>query len=120
MAETRKYTGGCHCGRLMFEVDTDLSTAISCNCSICTKRGLVLTFVTPEQFTLTKGSERELTKYQFNKKVVDHLFCPDCGVEAFGTGKMPTGQTMYAINVRCLEGVDVAALTPRPVDGRRL
>lgn len=119
MAETKRYTGGCHCGRFEFEVDTDLSTAISCNCSICTKHGLVLTFVAPEQFTLKKGTQGELTKYQFNKKVIDHLFCPQCGVESFGTGKMPDGKTMFAINVRCLEGVDMAALRPTPVDGRK-
>ena len=118
MAEMKKYTGGCHCGRFMFEVDTDLGTAISCNCSICTRRGLVLTFATPEQFALKKGQQGELKKYQFNKKVIDHLFCPDCGVEAFATGKTPDGQTMFAINVRCLEGVDLAALQPKPVDGR--
>ncbi|MBM7117898.1 GFA family protein [Archangium primigenium] len=119
MAETKKYAGGCHCGRFTFEVNTDLDTAISCNCSICTKRGLVLTMVGPEQFALTKGTLGEMTKYQFNKKVVDHLFCPDCGVEAFGTGQAPNGQTMFAINVRCLEGVDVTTLKPRPVDGRK-
>jgi hypothetical protein len=119
MAEATTYTGGCHCGRFGFEVSTDLGSAISCNCSICTKRGLVLAFASPEHFKLTRGTREELKSYQFNKKVIDHLFCPDCGVEAFASGTRPDGQRMVAINVRCLEGVELASLTPRPVDGRR-
>ncbi|MET0404859.1 MAG: GFA family protein [Cystobacter sp.] len=119
MAEVKKYEGGCHCGKVAFEVSADLDQVISCNCSICTKRGLLLTFVPAEQFHLRAGEEQALTDYRFNKKVVQHLFCPVCGVEAFGTGTGPDGKKMYAINVRCLEGVDLAALKPAPVDGRR-
>ena len=120
MAEAKTYTGGCHCGRFAFEASADLDNVISCNCSICSKRGLMLTFVSPEQFKLTRGTREELKSYQFNKKVIDHVFCPDCGVEAFASGKRPTdGQAMYAINVRCLEGVELTALQPKLVDGRR-
>jgi hypothetical protein len=120
MAEAKKYTGGCHCGQARFEVTADLSTVISCNCSICSKRGLLLTFVPPEQFKLVAGDEKALTDYQFNKKVIHHLFCPACGVESFGTGTGPDGQTMYAINVRCLDGVDLGALKLTPFDGRSM
>ncbi|MFY0579218.1 GFA family protein [Cystobacter fuscus] len=119
MSELKKYTGGCHCGKVAYEVNADLSRVISCNCSICQKRGLLLTFVPPEQFALQKGDEKALTDYQFNKKVIHHLFCPECGVESFATGTTPDGKRMYAINVRCLEDVDLAALKPQPVDGRR-
>jgi hypothetical protein len=120
MAEAKKYTGGCHCGQARFEVTADLSTVISCNCSICSKRGLLLTFVPPEQFKLVAGDEKALTDYQFNKKVIHHLFCPACGVESFGTGTGPDGKTMYAINVRCLDGVDLGALKLTPFDGRSM
>ncbi len=119
MADMKTYTGGCHCGKVAYEANVNLDSVISCNCSICQKRGMLLTFVSPEQFKLTKGEQKALTDYQFNKKVIHHLFCPDCGVESFATGTTPDGKQMYAVNVRCLEGVDLAALQPRPVDGRR-
>ncbi|WNG39794.1 GFA family protein [Archangium minus] len=118
MAEQKKYTGGCHCGKVRFEATTDLSSVIECNCSICTKRGLLLSFVPSEQFAFVAGNEAALKDYQFNKKVVHHLFCPDCGIESFGTGQTPDGRKMYAVNVRCLDGVDLASLKRTPVDGR--
>jgi hypothetical protein len=117
MAQTKTYKGGCHCGQVQYEATTDLSQVISCNCSICSKRGLLLTFVTPDQFALHAGAQG-LTDYQFNKKVIHHKFCDVCGVASFAEGKKPDGKTMFAINVRCLDGVDVSSLTVTPVDGK--
>jgi hypothetical protein len=118
MSEAAKtYTGGCHCGRVRYQVMADLSRVISCNCSICHKRGLLLAFTSPDQFTLTAG-QNDLADYQFNKKVIHHLFCSECGIESFARGTGPDGREMVAINVRCLDGVDPAALAPTPVDGR--
>jgi hypothetical protein len=119
MAYAKTYTGGCHCGEVRYETTTDLATVMACNCSICTKRGLIWTFVKPDQFALRSGEE-DLRDYQFNKKVIHHLFCSVCGVESFARGTAPDGSEMIAINVRCLDGVDVAALTPTPFDGRSL
>jgi hypothetical protein len=117
MATARTYGGGCHCGRVRYEVMTDPTQAIACNCSKCAKHGLWLTFATPEQFKLQSG-EDALATYQFNKHVVHHLFCRNCGVESFARGRTPDGTEMVAINVRCLDDVDIATLTPTPVDGR--
>jgi hypothetical protein len=119
MTEAKTYRGGCHCGKVRYEVKTGLEKVIACNCSICTKRGMLLTFVPFDQFTLLSG-EGELTDYQFNKKTIHHLFCPSCGVESFARGTTPKGGKMAAINVRCLDGVDIAALTPTPFDGKNL
>ena len=119
MAELRKYAGACHCGEVRYEVTSDLKQVTMCNCSICSKRGLLLTFVAPEQFTLLSG-EDVLSDYQFNKKHVHHLFCPACGVESFAKGTAPDGRTMYAVNVRCLDGVDLSTLTLSPFDGKSL
>src|SRR5690349_412886 len=88
VAEARTLNGGCHCGRVRYAVETDLAQVISCNCSICAKRGLLLTFVPPARFTLETGEEA-LTDYQFGKKAVHHLFCAGCGVESFARGRMP-------------------------------
>ena len=78
MPEAQKYTGGCHCGQVRYEVETDLGMVISCNCSICTKKGLLPSFVPAQKFSLLSG-ESELVDYQFNKHVVHHLSCPAAG-----------------------------------------
>jgi hypothetical protein len=65
VAEMAKYRGGCHCGRVRYEVETALDPVMSCNCSICQKRGALLTFVPAAQFTLLSGAS-DLTDYLFN------------------------------------------------------
>ena len=119
MPETRTLTGGCHCGRVRYQVTTDLGMVMECNCSHCSKRGLLLTFVTPDKFTVMAGGDG-LTDYQFNKRVIHHLMCPDCGIESFARGSAPDGNEMIAINVRCLEGVDPTSLSLTPFDGRNM
>ncbi len=119
MADTRNYTGGCHCGEVRFEVTADITSVVSCNCSICQKRGALWVFVAPESFALRAGSE-DLKDYQFGKKSIHHLFCPQCGVAAFSRGSAPAGGEMIAINVRCLDDVDLASLEHVPFDGRSL
>jgi hypothetical protein len=109
--------GRCHCGRVRFEVTTDPGQAITCNCSKCAKHGLWLTFVMPEHFTLQSGLDA-LAEYRFNTNVIQHMFCSTCGVESFARGRTPDGKEMVAVNVRCLDGVDIATLSPTPFDGR--
>lgn len=115
----QRYTGSCHCGAVRFEATADLTSTMTCNCSICRRTGTVLTFVPSEGFTLIAGTGN-LSDYQFNKKVIHHLFCKTCGVRAFGRGTGPDGREMVAINARCLDGVDVADLTPHRFDGARI
>ena len=119
MPESRTYRGGCHCGAVRYEAITDLKQVISCNCSICTKRGLLLTFVDADKFVLLSGQEN-LVNYQFGRKSIHHLFCSSCGVESFARGIAPNGAEMAALNIRCLDNVDIAALTPTPFDGKSL
>jgi hypothetical protein len=119
MADAKTYTGGCHCGEVRFEVTADVDNVVSCNCSICQKRGALWTFVAPEQFALRAGAD-DMKDYQFGKKAVHHFFCAQCGVGAFSRGAAPSGKDMVAVNVRCLDDVDVAALIPKSFDGRSL
>ncbi len=119
MTEPKTYTGGCHCGEVRFEVTADISNVVSCNCSICQKRGALWSFVPAESFGLRAGAE-DLKDYQFGKKTIHHLFCAQCGVGSFSRAAAPGGGEMVAINVRCLDDVDIAALTPTPFDGRSL
>jgi hypothetical protein len=119
MSDVPARQGGCHCGKVRFEAKADLGKVISCNCSICAKQGLWLTFVPSKDFKLLSG-EDNLRDYQFASKRIHHLFCTDCGVESFGRGTAPDGGETYAINVRCLDGVDVSTLSPGPFDGKKL
>jgi hypothetical protein len=119
MGDAKTYTGGCHCGEVRYEVTADLDNVIACNCSICTKRGLILTFTSATQFTLLSGQDR-MTDYLFNKNIIHHLFCRSCGVEPFARGKAPDGTETIAVNVRCLDAVDVGALNPMPFDGKNM
>ena len=117
MAETKTYTGSCHCGHITYEAEADLSAVISCNCSICRKRGALI--VAADQFRLTSGGDA-LSDYQFNKKAIHHFFCPTCGIGAFSRGTRPDGAPMVALNVRCLDGVDLDMLNVQKFDGASL
>jgi hypothetical protein len=112
-----KHGGGCHCGRVRYEVETDLGMVLDCNCSFCRKRGGLWAYVGGDQFTLLSGQD-DLTDYQFNKKIIHHYFCRHCGVGSFSSGQDESGEQGYGINVRCLDDVDVAALTLTPYDGK--
>jgi hypothetical protein len=117
MPETKLYKGSCHCGKVRYEVTTDLAQVIECNCSLCSRAGYMLTFVPADQFKLVSG-ENDLKDYRFNKHAIAHLFCTSCGVRSFAKGKMPNGQETRAINVRCLEGLDLATVKTNKVNGR--
>jgi hypothetical protein len=41
-------------------------------------------------------------------------------VRSFARGAMPDGTEMRAINVRCLDDVDVSTLTLTPIDGKNM
>jgi hypothetical protein len=111
------HKGSCHCGAVTFEVETDLEQVIECNCSHCGRKGLLLTFTPRGAMTIT-GGEDNLAAYTFNTHNIQHRFCRTCGVQPFGEGKAPTGADTAAINVRCLETVDLATITRVPVNGR--
>ncbi len=111
------YEGSCHCGAVRYDVQSALGSVIACNCSMCRKKGTLLSFVPTADFRLTSGEDK-LTDYTFNTHVIHHLFCRDCGVTSFARGTDPKGNEMVAINVRCLDDVDLDALTITTIDGR--
>ncbi len=119
MSEMKTYVGSCHCGKVRFEVKTTLDKLMSCNCSICSRMGWLLAFAPAEQFTLLSGAD-SLTDYQFGKKHIHHVFCSTCGVRSFGHGAGPDGKESYAVNARCLEGVDLEGVPVTSFDGKSL
>jgi len=119
MAETTQH-GGCHCGAVRYQVEVDTSAGgMVCNCSICSRTGTILSFVPDTKFKLEKGQD-ELVSYKFNKKHIDHVFCKTCGIKSFARGARPDGTLMIAVNLRCLENIDLETVPTKPYDGKSL
>ncbi|MFH0341275.1 MAG: GFA family protein [Chromatiales bacterium] len=114
-----QYRGSCHCGNVAFEVDGELSGAMACNCSICSRKGSLLWFMPRDKFKLLTPEENAAT-YTFNKQVIKHRFCPVCGIHPYAEGVDPQGNRMAAINIRCLEGIDFDSVPAQHFDGRSL
>ncbi len=107
--------GGCHCGRVRFRVTADLTRVTECNCSICTKKGILHLIVPPEQFELLSGQD-DLATYEFNTRTAKHKFCRVCGIHPFYVPRSDPDK--IDVNVRCLDDVDLAVLSPKVFDGR--
>lgn len=108
--------GGCHCGAVRFEVETEERVAVeSCNCSICRKTGYLHLIVPAARFRLISGSD-QLTEYRFNTGVARHFFCVRCGIKSFYTPRSnPDG---VSVNLRCLDDADAPQAEIREFDGR--
>ena len=109
------YRGGCHCGRIAFEVAGILDQVDQCNCSICTRKGYLHWIVARENFRLLTP-QVDLATYTFNTGVAKHHFCPRCGVASFYIPRSDPDKV--DVNVRCLEGVDVSSLKIEHFDGQ--
>jgi hypothetical protein len=102
-----------------FEVEGKPDKAMACNCSICRRKGSLLWFVPRDKFRLVTP-ESDASTYTFNKHVIKHRFCPVCGIHPYGEGKDPKGDAMAAINIRCLDDVDLDSVPVSTFDGRAL
>ena len=94
-----KYQGSCHCGRIEFEVEGTIDSALACNCSICQRKGSLLWFVPRDRLRLLTP-ESNASTYTFNKRAIQHRFCPNCGMHPYGEGTDPKGARTAAINIR--------------------
>ena len=112
-----KHKGSCHCGRIAFEADIDISSAHECNCSHCQRKGYLLVFGPRDSVRLTTP-ESAMSTYRFNRHVIDHHFCPNCGCAPFGFGLDPEGNATAAVNLRCIEEIDLTKVERIAVDGR--
>jgi hypothetical protein len=111
----RTMEGGCHCGRVRFRVTADLDRVTECNCSICSKKGILHLIVPPDRFELISGKD-ELTTYQFNTGIAKHMFCRHCGIHPFYVPRSDPDK--IDVNARCLDDVDLAAVPRRTFDGK--
>ena len=112
-----RYSGSCHCGAVAFEVEGEIESGLSCNCSMCQRKGSLLWFVPRSALSLSTP-EANSRVYMFNKHLLKHRFCPTCGIHPYAEGKDPKGNEMAAINIRCLEGIELSSIPVTPYDGR--
>jgi hypothetical protein len=116
MTEMIRHTGGCHCGKVRYEVTAPaLLQVTECNCSMCSKAGYLHLIVPRSRFTLVSG-EDHLRTYQFNTGTARHLFCSVCGVKSFYVPRShPDG---YSVNARCLDEGTATGMQVSQTDGR--
>tara|TARA_B100001093_G_scaffold85043_1_gene76752 strand:+ start:104 stop:466 length:363 start_codon:yes stop_codon:yes gene_type:complete len=95
----------CHCG--LIEAEINLSGSIEkflkCNCTICKRKGAVMSMVKNENFKIIKGHDR-LNLYQFHSKVAKHYFCSNCGIYTHHNPR--SNPDMTGFNVGCLDEID--------------
>ena len=110
------HAGGCHCGRVRFEVEAPATIEVDqCNCSMCSMSAYLHLIVPAERFRLLSGRE-SLTTYTFNTGTAKHLFCSVCGVKSFYVPRShPDG---FSVNARCLDLGTVAGMRVTQVNGR--
>ncbi|MGB5772516.1 MAG: GFA family protein [Crocosphaera sp.] len=109
------HEGGCHCGRVRFQIVVERFEAIACNCSICRKKEFLHLLVPPENFTLIKG-EKMLTTYTFNTHTAQHTFCSVCGIHSFYRPRSHPG--WFDVNLNCLDDGVLSDLEIKPFDGQ--
>ncbi|HEY4444529.1 MAG TPA: GFA family protein [Steroidobacteraceae bacterium] len=112
----RTHTGGCHCGRVRFEVMAPAKLeVVDCNCSICNKFGYLHLIVPADRFKLISGREA-LSTYSFNTHVAKHYFCSTCGVKSFYIPRShPDG---VSVNARCIDSDTVESISVTPFNGQ--
>jgi hypothetical protein len=110
------HCGGCHCGRVRFEVIAPAAIVVDdCDCSICRMMGFLHLIVPKERFKLLQGSDA-LTTYTFNTGAAKHLFCATCGVKSFYVPRShPDG---ISVNARCIDEGTIESMSIKPFNGR--
>jgi hypothetical protein len=116
MPQAVLHQGGCHCGRVRYEVEAPAEIeALDCNCSICAKTGYLHLIVPKARFRLLQG-EDALSEYVWGTGAARHYFCRVCGVKSFYVPRSnPDG---IDVNVRCLDAATIASLRVAPFEGR--
>ena len=110
-----KYSGGCHCKAVTFEVMApDELVVFKCNCSICYIKQNHHFIIPERSFTLLTGGDA-LSEYRFNTRIAVHYFCKICGVQSFYRPRSnPNG---YGINVYSVDTSPASSVTYQDFDG---
>ena len=96
----------CHCENVELEVnipEAGFPKLMRCNCSLCKRKGAVMSPLPKENVKLVKGQD-SLKLYQYHTKVAEHYFCSSCGI--YTHHKMRSNPNMIGVNVACIEGIN--------------
>jgi len=113
------YQGSCQCGQVAFDVEGEIESGMACNCSMCSRRASLLWFVPRDKLVLRTPESAQAT-YKFNKHVIEHHFCPTCGIHTYGEANDPKGNPVAAVNLRVIEGLDLSKIPVHHYDGAAL
>jgi hypothetical protein len=112
------HTGACHCGAIRFEVRASLEPAVRCNCSLCRRKGALMSPIFEAAALRITAGEDQLSLYQFNSRVARHFFCRTCGIYPFHQTRK--GENAWRVNIGCLDGVDLYTMENSVADGASL
>jgi hypothetical protein len=129
MTEKLTYRASCHCGAVRFQFRSEkITKGCRCNCSICIRKGIVMTagYLPPEDVE-EFGERSSLSLYRFGDRDMNHHFCRTCGICPFVTvASVPPGYAgsarpgCYRVNLGCVENLDALGLEIEVLDGRSL
>ena len=99
----------CHCGEIEVEINVPdtLEKVLKCNCSICKRKGAIMSMVNNENFRIIKGKDK-LNLYQFHSKVAKHYFCSVCGIYTHHNPR--SNPAMTGFNLGCIDDIDIFKL----------
>ena len=118
------YNANCHCGKVKYRVlslPLDTQEVISCNCSLCTRDGLLHIYPLRKDFVLEQGKDAlQWYKPGYNKPCGEHMFCTNCGSSVFTDPHMSQPPDVVCVNVRMFKDIDLDRLKVKNFDGRKL
>tara|TARA_A100001011_G_scaffold353980_2_gene396024 strand:- start:1438 stop:1800 length:363 start_codon:yes stop_codon:yes gene_type:complete len=99
----------CHCGEIEAEINLPekLEKILRCNCSICKRKGAIMSIVKNEDFKITKGKEK-LSLYKFHSKIANHFFCSMCGIYTHHNPRINPAMTGF--NLGCVDEINTFEL----------
>ncbi|MEM7292231.1 MAG: GFA family protein [Pseudomonadota bacterium] len=115
-----RYLGSCHCGAVTFVLESPaIVDAMRCNCSICLRKGALLSNFVVASDKLTVSTETgALARYEFGNRLAKHYFCSICGIFTHVSTLLNPGH--FRVNLGCIDNLDVVALPVIPYDGKSL
>tara|TARA_B110001452_G_C14854130_1_gene298349 strand:+ start:121 stop:489 length:369 start_codon:yes stop_codon:yes gene_type:complete len=95
----------CHCGEVEIQINlrNNIDKLMRCNCSMCKRKGIMVTTINREDLKIIKGRDKIKT-YQFNTNTAKHYFCLECGIHTHNLRRSNTNT--FGINVGCVDEIE--------------
>ncbi|ROW06465.1 hypothetical protein VMCG_04387 [Cytospora schulzeri] len=120
---SQAYEAGCHCGYVKFSVTLSPPLPeykpVNCDCSACRRFGYLLVYPNRDKVQWHGDAESRVSRYRFNTKEKDQMFCPKCGASLgidFRDSFKPKFDG-FGISVRTFNGIDLDTLEYKKFNG---